>query len=185
MRLEIKNPALFITKLEQISKFLSYAMVSFYKDKISVSGMNSDNILLVSLELNEEALAGYKFAKTADYAFNISAFLNAVNDATSLKFEFKAGKLTITTDTGKAIIPTIKLEHSEEQNELEFDTSFDISHYLPLFNECMIKAKGIFPIQLEGRIGEGMRMKVVVSPTKYATQLFPHETSLNIKTLKN
>ena len=164
MKFEIKNPALFIAKIEQISKFLSHAMVSFYKGKISISGMNSDSILLVSLELSEAALAGYKFARTVDYAFNVSAFLNAIKDAKSLKFEFKAGSLTITTDTGKAIIPTIKFEHSEEQNELDFDSSFDITSYLPLFNECRIKAKAVFPVQLEGNVGEGMVLKLVVAP---------------------
>lgn len=166
MRLEIKNPALLISKLERVSKFLSHARVSFLEEKILFTGMNYANTLLVSLELGEEALVGYAFVKTDSYAFNISVFLGAVSkDATSLKLDFEAESLTVATDKGKATIHTMRLEHTE-QREIGFDTSFEIASYITLFKELRLKAKGIYPIQLEGKIGEGMRMKVVVSPTE-------------------
>ncbi|MBI2580715.1 hypothetical protein HYV85_02805 [Candidatus Woesearchaeota archaeon] len=141
--------------------------------------MNSMNTLLLSLELGEKALVGYTFVKSDSYAFNVSAFLNAINDAKSLKFEFKAGLLTITTNNSEAILPTIKLRRSEEQ-KLDFNANFDISPYLHLFKECRIKAKSIFPIQLEGDIGEGMMLKVVASPTISATRLGNYEYPANI-----
>ena len=100
MKFGVKNSKEFSAKVRQLNKFLNEVTVASYKNRVSISGMNPQNTILLELELNKSFLKGYKAQIGKSYIINLNnlstvfkRLKNQLNN--NLMLDFKGKNLTI------------------------------------------------------------------------------------------
>ena len=168
MKFEVKNPDKLIKKLQQLNKVITEAIFISCKEKVTISGMNQEQTILLTLDINKSFLKAFKPDKAKGYIINITHLLSALNKLTNgFMLEFKGQTLTI-KPKGKrnnvVKIPALPVATKYKSPKLKFKAEYQLTNLKSLFGDLTIKASVVYPIFLESAKDKYFKLSCFLAP---------------------
>ena len=78
MKFEVKKAENLIKKLQQLNEVITKAIFTSCKEKVTLSGMNPEQTILLILDIYKSSLNGFKQDKAKGYIINLNHLLSVL-----------------------------------------------------------------------------------------------------------
>ena len=170
MNFEFKEPDKFIKKLQQLNEIITKAIFTSCKEKVTISGMNPEQTILLTLDIHKSSLKAFKPDKSKGYIINLSTLLSVLKKLTNgFMLEFKGQTLTIKPkrmNKNIVTIPALPVATKYKSPKLKFKAEYQLTDLKTLFDDLTIKASKVYPILLEYKKDKYFKLSCLLAPKR-------------------
>ena len=170
MKFEFKKPERFVKKLQQLNEVVTEAIFTSCKEKVTISGMNQKNNILLTLDIYKSSLNGFKPDKAKGYIINLTHLLSVLKKLTNgFMLEFKEETLTIKPKGNRnniVTIPALPVTSKYKCPKLNFKAEYQLTDLKPLFDDLTIKTSKVYPILLENEKDKYFKLSCLLAPKR-------------------